>query len=56
MLGSMGLAGRRSRWGSPWRSRSARWFGLEGDGSLLMQLGTLGTIAAVKPANLAVIV
>ena len=55
MLGSMGLAvpiGLGVALAQPAR----RTFVLEGDGSLLMQLGSLGTVAATRPANLAIIV
>jgi len=54
MLGSMGLAvpiGLGVALAQPAR----KVFVLEGDGSLLMQLGSLGTVAAVAPKNLAVI-
>ena len=55
MLGSMGLAvpiGLGVALAQPER----RTFVLEGDGSLLMQLGTLGTVAATAPKNLAIVV
>ena len=55
MLGSMGLAvpiGLGVALAQPLR----RTFVLEGDGSLLMQLGALGTVAATAPRNLALIV
>jgi thiamine pyrophosphate-dependent acetolactate synthase large subunit-like protein len=55
MLGSMGLAvpiGLGVALAQPER----RTFVLEGDGSLLMQLGTLGTVATTAPKNLAIIV
>jgi thiamine pyrophosphate-dependent acetolactate synthase large subunit-like protein len=55
MLGSMGLAAPIAL-GVAMAQRQRRVFALEGDGSLLMQLGALGTIASVKPKNLAVIV
>ena len=54
MLGSMGLAvpiGLGVALAQPAR----RTFVLEGDGSLLMQLGALGTVAATAPKNLAII-
>ena len=54
MLGSMGLAvpiGLGVALAQPAR----RTFVLEGDGSLLMQLGALGTVAATAPRNLAII-
>jgi len=55
MLGSMGLAvpiGLGVALAQPDR----RVFALEGDGSLLMQLGVLGTVAAVQQKNLVIIV
>ena len=55
MLGSMGLAvpiALGVAIGQPAR----RVFALEGDGSLLMQLGALGTVATVNPKNLTIIV
>ena len=55
MLGSMGLAipiALGVSLGQPERQV----FALEGDGSLLMQLGALGTVAAVNPRNLAIFV
>lgn len=55
MLGSMGLAfpiALGVALGQPER----RVFALEGDGSLLMQLGALSTIAMLKPKNLIMIV
>ena len=55
MLGSMGLAvpiALGVALGQPAR----RVFALEGDGSLLMQLGALGTVATVHPKNLTIIV
>src|SRR5437660_3125709 len=55
MLGSMGLAAPIAL-GVALAQPARRVFALEGDGSLLMQLGALGTIAAIKPNNLAVIV
>jgi thiamine pyrophosphate-dependent acetolactate synthase large subunit-like protein len=55
MLGSMGLAAPIAL-GVAMAQPQRQVFALEGDGSLLMQLGALGTIAAVKPDNLAVIV
>ena len=54
MLGSMGLAipiGLGVALAQPQR----RCFVLEGDGSLLMHLGALGTVAATAPKNLAVV-
>lgn len=55
MLGSMGLAAPIAL-GTAMAQPQRRVFALEGDGSLLMQLGALGTIAQVNPRNLAVIV
>ena len=55
MLGSMGLAipiGLGVALAQPQR----RTFVLEGDGSLLMQLGSLGTVAATAPKNLAIVI
>src|SRR5437879_13421365 len=55
MLGSMGLAvpiGLGVALAQPER----RTFVLEGDGSLLMQLGSLGTVATTAPKNLAIVV
>ena len=55
MLGSMGLAvpiALGVALGQPARKVIA----LEGDGSLLMQLGALGTVATVAPANLVIVV
>ncbi len=54
MLGSMGLAAPIA-FGVAIAQPSRRVFALEGDGSLLMQLGCLSTIAAQKPRNLAII-
>jgi len=55
MLGSMGLAIPIAL-GVAMAQPKRRVIALEGDGSLLMQLGALGTVASVKPANLAVFV
>lgn len=55
MLGSMGLAAPIAL-GVAMAQPQRQVFALEGDGSLLMQLGTLGTIASVKPKNLAIVV
>jgi thiamine pyrophosphate-dependent acetolactate synthase large subunit-like protein len=55
MLGSMGLAFPIAL-GVALAQPERRVFALEGDGSLLMQLGTLSTIAALKPKNLVMIV
>jgi thiamine pyrophosphate-dependent acetolactate synthase large subunit-like protein len=55
MLGSMGLAVPIAL-GVALAQPERRVFALEGDGSLLMQLGALGTVAAAKRKNLAIIV
>src|SRR6201982_940514 len=55
MLGSMGLAFPIAR-GLAVAQPDRRVFALEGDGSLLMQLGALSTIATLKPKNLVMIV
>ena len=55
MLGSMGLAIPIAL-GVAMAQPKRRVIGLEGDGSLLMQLGALGTVASVRPANLAIFV
>jgi len=55
MLGSMGLAFPIAL-GVALAQPHRRVFALEGDGSLLMQLGALSTIAALKPKNLTMIV
>jgi thiamine pyrophosphate-dependent acetolactate synthase large subunit-like protein len=55
MLGSMGLAFPIAL-GVALAQPHRRVFALEGDGSLLMQLGALATIAALKPKNLIMIV
>ncbi len=55
MLGSMGLAFPIAL-GVALAQPDRRVFALEGDGSLLMQLGALPTIAALKPKNLIMIV
>ncbi|OAF10273.1 MULTISPECIES: thiamine pyrophosphate-dependent enzyme [Bradyrhizobium] len=55
MLGSMGLAFPIAL-GVALAQPDRRVFALEGDGSLLMQLGTLSTIATLKPKNLTMIV
>ena len=54
MLGSMGLAAPIA-FGVAIAQPARRVFALEGDGSLLMQLGCLSTIAAQKPKNLVII-
>ncbi len=55
MLGSMGLACPIAL-GVAVAQPQRQVFALEGDGSLLMQLGALGTVATVKPKNLVIIV
>ena len=55
MLGSMGLAFPIAL-GVALAQPERRVFALEGDGSLLMQLGALSTIATLKPQNLTMIV
>jgi thiamine pyrophosphate-dependent acetolactate synthase large subunit-like protein len=55
MLGSMGLAFPIAL-GVALAQPQRRVFALEGDGSLLMQLGCLSTIASLKPKNLSLIV
>lgn len=55
MLGSMGLAAPIAL-GVAIAQPKRRVFALEGDGSLLMQLGCLSTIAAQGPKNLAVVI
>jgi thiamine pyrophosphate-dependent acetolactate synthase large subunit-like protein len=55
MLGSMGLAFPIAL-GVALAQPNRRIFALEGDGSLLMQLGCLSTIASLKPKNLSLIV
>lgn len=55
MLGSMGLAAPIAL-GVALAQPQRQVFALEGDGSLLMQLGALGTIAMTAPKNLAIIV
>lgn len=55
MLGSMGLAAPIAL-GVALAQPKRRVFALEGDGSLLMQLGSLATIAMVSPSNLAIVV
>jgi thiamine pyrophosphate-dependent acetolactate synthase large subunit-like protein len=54
MLGSMGLAFPIAL-GVALAQPNRRVFALEGDGSLLMQLGCLSTIATLKPKNLVMI-
>jgi thiamine pyrophosphate-dependent acetolactate synthase large subunit-like protein len=55
MLGSMGLAFPIAL-GVALAQPNRRVFALEGDGSLLMQLGSLSTIAALAPKNLTMVV
>lgn len=55
MLGSMGLAVPIAL-GVALAQPQRRVVALEGDGSILMQLGTLGTIATLAPPNLVVVV
>lgn len=55
MLGSMGLAVPIAL-GVAMAQPARKVIALEGDGSLLMQLGALGTVAAQKPANLIIVV
>jgi thiamine pyrophosphate-dependent acetolactate synthase large subunit-like protein len=55
MLGSMGLAVPIAL-GVALAQPARQVFALEGDGSLLMQLGALGTVMSLKPANLAIFV
>ena len=55
MLGSMGLAAPIAL-GVALAQPKRRVFALEGDGSLLMQMGALATIAMVAPRNLTVVV
>ena len=55
MLGSMGLAFPIAL-GVALAQPKRRVFALEGDGSLLMQLGSLSTIAMLKPKNLTLVV
>jgi thiamine pyrophosphate-dependent acetolactate synthase large subunit-like protein len=55
MLGSMGLAFPIAL-GVAMAQPNRRVFALEGDGSLLMQLGCLSTIATLKPKNLTMVV
>ncbi|MBR1121935.1 hypothetical protein JQ628_10465 [Bradyrhizobium lablabi] len=55
MLGSMGLAFPIAL-GVALAQPKRRVFALEGDGSLLMQLGTLSTIATLAPRNLTMVI
>lgn len=55
MMGSMGLATSIAL-GVALAQPKRKVFAVEGDGSILMNLGTFATIAAEEPANLAVVV
>lgn len=55
MLGSMGLASSIAL-GVALAEPRRKVFALDGDGSILMQLGSLGTIAALAPDNLCVVI
>jgi thiamine pyrophosphate-dependent acetolactate synthase large subunit-like protein len=55
MLGSMGLAVPIAL-GVALAQPKRKVFALEGDGSILMQLGALATVAMLKPRNLAIVV
>src|SRR5271157_1157478 len=55
MLGSMGLAGPIAL-GVAIAQPQRQVIALEGDGSILMQLGSLATVAARKQKNLAVVI
>lgn len=55
MLGSMGLAVPIAL-GVALAQPQRKVFALEGDGSILMQLGALATIAMLRPKNLAIVV
>src|SRR5436853_7704860 len=55
MLGSMGLAFPIAL-GVALAQPKRRIFALEGDGSLLMQLGSLSTIATLAPKNLTMVI
>lgn len=55
MLGSMGLAVPIAL-GVALAQPRRKVFALEGDGSILMQLGALTTVAALRPKNLAIVV
>jgi thiamine pyrophosphate-dependent acetolactate synthase large subunit-like protein len=55
MLASMGLAVPIA-FGVAIAQPQRQVFALEGDGSLLMQLGALGSVAAAHPSNLAIII
>jgi len=55
MLGSMGLAAPIAL-GVALAQPKRRVLALEGDGSILMQVGSLATIAKIKPANLIIVI
>jgi len=55
MLGSMGLATSIAL-GVAVAQPNRKVFALDGDGSILMQLGSLGTVAATAPKNLAIVI
>lgn len=55
MLGSMGLATSIAL-GVAVAQPQRKVFALDGDGSILMQLGAFGTVASVAPKNLAIII
>ncbi|MDB5581144.1 MAG: hypothetical protein JWR80_6320 [Bradyrhizobium sp.] len=55
MLGTMGLASSIAL-GVSIAQPKRRVFALDGDGSILMQLGSLGTVAAAKAKNLAIVI
>ncbi|MCS0505073.1 thiamine pyrophosphate-dependent enzyme [Ancylobacter mangrovi] len=55
MLGSMGLATPIAL-GVAIAQPQRKVFALDGDGSILMQLGSFGTVASVAPKNLAIII
>lgn len=55
MLGSMGLATSIAL-GVAIAQPQRKVFALDGDGSILMQLGAFGTVAATAPKNLAIII
>jgi thiamine pyrophosphate-dependent acetolactate synthase large subunit-like protein len=55
MLGSMGLASSIAL-GVALAQPQRKVFALDGDGSILMQLGSLGTVVTVAPPNLCIII
>jgi thiamine pyrophosphate-dependent acetolactate synthase large subunit-like protein len=55
MLGSMGLATSIAL-GVAVAQPERKVFALDGDGSILMQLGSFGTVAAVGPKNLVIVI